>query len=188
MQQNKYHIFLLGPPAVGKMTVGKAVSHKTGFPLFENAKTVDMATLLYPYGTYEFRSFRDSLRFLFYREAVTSSIKGLISTYCYRHPSNADYLMKVSDFMGQRGWQTLFFLLLADVSVLKVRVESSSRKVKYTFKGPSEIDEWISSSPEYRAVTLQDCIIIDNSLLSVESVANFIVRHLGEIHESTATT
>jgi len=34
-------VFIVGPPAVGKMTVGRELSSLTGFPFFHNHLTIE---------------------------------------------------------------------------------------------------------------------------------------------------
>ena len=105
------HLFLLGPPAVGKLTVGKILSKRINYPLFDNAKTVDVASLLFDYDTNEYRAYRDEMRMLFYNKAMTANIKGLISTCCLRHPSNWCYFDSVEQLLNEHGWNTMYFLL-----------------------------------------------------------------------------
>jgi len=112
-QSIKTHIILLGPPAVGKLTVSRVLSDLTNYPVFDNAKTVDIALLLFDYHSKEYREYRDELRFSFYEKAVKSEIKGLISTYCLRHPKNWEYLEAVAKIFQKHNWHTIYYLLTA---------------------------------------------------------------------------
>ena len=77
----KKQIVILGPPAVGKRTVGHALGLSLSSPVFDNAKTVDLAILVYGYGGDEYRKYRDSLRMDFYDRFLRSSRHNyLIST------------------------------------------------------------------------------------------------------------
>jgi tRNA uridine 5-carbamoylmethylation protein Kti12 len=44
-------VFLHGAPAVGKLTVARELSALTGFRLFHNHLTVDLATSLFTFGS-----------------------------------------------------------------------------------------------------------------------------------------
>jgi hypothetical protein len=44
-------VFIVGPPAVGKMTVGYALAARTGLRLFHNHHTIDLVLRFFPYGT-----------------------------------------------------------------------------------------------------------------------------------------
>ena len=43
-------VFLYGPPASGKHTIGKRLSALLNIPLFHNHLTVDLATTLFEFG------------------------------------------------------------------------------------------------------------------------------------------
>lgn len=44
-------VFVVGPPAVGKMTVGRELAARTGLVLFHNHHTIDLVLRFFPYGT-----------------------------------------------------------------------------------------------------------------------------------------
>lgn len=179
MKLCRQHIFLLGPPAVGKLTVAKFLSRQTRYPVFDNTKTVDIAVLLYSYGTQRFRDFRDELRLRFYEETVKTDIKGLISTYCYRHPQNWSYLTRIEQFLKKYNWSTVYFLLLADISTLMKRVQFPGRGRKMALQNTAELAEWIASSPQYKEVNNRSCTVIETSSLAAEEVAINIFKQLG---------
>ncbi len=183
MKETKQHVFLLGPPAVGKLAVGRILSQRTGYPVFDNAKTVDIARLLYPYGTANFRAFRDDLRFRFYKEAAYADLHGLISTYCFRHPDNWLYLTRIAELMQKSDWSTGFILLRADKHTLIRRAQSPDRQTKVTLHTAAEIEDWISSSPRHEDVGDHTCLVINTTSLTVQEVATEICTSIGEPHE-----
>ena len=54
-------IFIHGPPAVGKLTVGKALSAASGLPLFHNHLVVDAVLSVFPFGSESAGRMRESL-------------------------------------------------------------------------------------------------------------------------------
>lgn len=48
-------VFIVGPPAVGKMAVGHELAARTGFRLFHNHHTIDLVLRFFDYGTPPFR-------------------------------------------------------------------------------------------------------------------------------------
>ena len=141
----KLHLFLVGPPAVGKLTVGRILSQSTDFPLSDSARSIDTATLLFPYGTAGYREFRDELRFSFYSRAGTSQIPGLISTCCLARNS-WPYFRRVEALLSATNWQTIYVLLTADESSLFARVESPDRRQKTALMTPASIREWLAKN------------------------------------------
>ncbi len=47
-------IFIFGPPAVGKMTVGQELAKITDYKLFYNHMTIDLITPFFRFGSYPF--------------------------------------------------------------------------------------------------------------------------------------
>ena len=56
-----YVIFIHGPPAVGKYTIGKLVSDHLHMPLYHNHLAVDLATCLFDFGSEAFKLLRESI-------------------------------------------------------------------------------------------------------------------------------
>jgi hypothetical protein len=48
-------LFVVGPPAVGKMSVGQAVTERAGLRLFHNHISIELALRYFDYGTPAFR-------------------------------------------------------------------------------------------------------------------------------------
>jgi cytidylate kinase len=48
-------ILLYGPPAVGKLTIAKEIARLTGFKVFHNQLTVNLAAAIFPRGTPAYR-------------------------------------------------------------------------------------------------------------------------------------
>lgn len=54
-------IFLHGPPAAGKYTIGRELARLTGWPLFHNHLVVDLLLGLFPFGSSAFVAHRERL-------------------------------------------------------------------------------------------------------------------------------
>lgn len=54
-------VFIYGPAASGKHTIGSLVAEELGIPLFHNHLTVDLALALFDFGTTPFRALRASI-------------------------------------------------------------------------------------------------------------------------------
>jgi hypothetical protein len=55
-------LFIVGPPAVGKMTVGEAIAARTGLRVFHNHLAIEPVLRLFPYGTPPFGRLVDRFR------------------------------------------------------------------------------------------------------------------------------
>lgn len=58
-------VLIFGPPAVGKMVVGKVLAEKIGFKLFHNHMTIELLLRIFEHGTPQFQSLDKEFRFEF---------------------------------------------------------------------------------------------------------------------------
>ena len=83
-----------GPPAVGKMTVGRAVCDLTGYRLLHNHVTIEPLLGLFAYGTPSFSRLNGLFRREIVTEAVAADLPGLVFTYAldFDNPDDLDHL------------------------------------------------------------------------------------------------
>ena len=72
-------VFIVGPPAVGKMAVGHELAQRTGFKLFHNHHTIDLAIRFFPFGSPPFQRLVAEFRRRILEEVAASELPGLIS-------------------------------------------------------------------------------------------------------------
>ena len=84
-------IFIFGPAAVGKMTVGNELAKHTGFKLFHNHMTIDLVTKIFPFETPQFRRLCDNFRKQIFEEVASSDIPGIIFTYVWAFDQQEDH-------------------------------------------------------------------------------------------------
>lgn len=175
----KKHIVILGPPAVGKRTIGNALSLSLFSPVFDNAKTVDLAVLAYGYGGDEFREYRDFLRMDFYDRFLRSArYNYLISTNVLRHKENWSYFESVEQKFLEFGWSTIYILLTANVASLLCRAQSSSRQNKLSIRTAEEMINWLSCNPFHSDLHGRQALCLDTSTLSVDDSVEKILMYL----------
>ncbi|HET8988445.1 MAG TPA: hypothetical protein VFN43_08025 [Humibacillus sp.] len=85
---------ITGPPAVGKMTVGRAVCDLTGYRLFHNHVTIEPLISLFGYGTPSFTRLNSLFRREVMVEAVAADLPGLVFTYAtdFDNPRDLEHL------------------------------------------------------------------------------------------------
>ena len=74
-------ICVTGPPAVGKMTVGRAVCDLTGFRLFHNHMSIEPLLGVYDFGTPSFHRINAMIRREVIAESVVAALPGLVFTF-----------------------------------------------------------------------------------------------------------
>lgn len=76
-------ILIIGPQAVGKMTVGQELAKLTGYKLFHNHMTIEMIRLLFDYNREAYRRMNQLIRYEVFKEFSKSNEKGIIFTGCF---------------------------------------------------------------------------------------------------------
>lgn len=108
-------VFLVGPPAVGKMTVGHELASRTGFPLLHNHHTIDLVLRFFAYGSPPFRRLVGEFRRRILEEVAGSELPGLIFTYVwdFGDPADAAAVARLADIFRSRGGRVVFVELQA---------------------------------------------------------------------------
>ena len=68
-------LFVFGPPAVGKMTVGRAIADASGYRLFHNHHTIEPLIEIFGFGTPPFRTLNGEFRRRVIEEAAASGTR-----------------------------------------------------------------------------------------------------------------
>ena len=76
-------IQIIGPQAVGKMTVGQELSKITGYKLLYNHMTIEMVRLIFDYDKEAYRKMNSKIRYEVFKEFSKSKEKGIIFTGCF---------------------------------------------------------------------------------------------------------
>ena len=165
-------IFIYGDPATGKLTVARELAKLTGFKVFHNHLTVDLAATLFEHGSEDYFDYVRSLRLEAFERAAKADIS-LIFTFWYSsisQPSVETY----QHIIESNGGEVLFVRLHCRPEILERRVVSESRQ------------NWkISSVTALRAALENTADVIpgtqleiDNSDLEPELVALEILEKL----------
>lgn len=121
-------IFLYGPPAVGKYTVGKILARLTGYRLFHNHLTADLVEAIIDRGTPEFGRAARKIRLDMITVAADSKIAGLIFTFVYLHPKDIAEVRRYASTVRRFGGRVFFVKLTAGTDTLERRVVRPDRK------------------------------------------------------------
>lgn len=165
-------IFLYGAPGTGKLTVARELAALTGYRLFHNHLTVDLAKSLFDFGTPDYLEYVRFLR----AEALARAAKknvDLIFTFWF----SKDSALSVSRYQAaveESGGEVVFVKLYCPPEILQQRVLRPERK------------NWKISSLEGLAAALENTdltaeivgtkLTIDTSLLEPIEAAREIAK------------
>ena len=121
-------VLLIGPQAVGKMTVGQELQKITDLKLSHNHMTIDLVALLFGFNKEMWRLV-ELFRFEIFEAAAKSDMSGLIFTFVlsFNQPSDWDYVDKVCEIIESNGGTVYFAELEADLDKLLERNKSTNR-------------------------------------------------------------
>ncbi|SLN45319.1 AAA family ATPase [Pseudooctadecabacter jejudonensis] len=182
-------VIILGAPAVGKMTVGQALSKRTGYPLFHNHITIEVAAPYFSYGTPEGRALVGRLRDAFFDAFEASTAQGYIFTFAcaYDIPGERDYITSIAARFEARGRRICWVELSAPFETRRIRNQSENRLAhKPTKRDLHWSDTHLRGLEDRHRFTCHvserasaDMLLVNTENLSAESAADRIQTHFG---------
>ncbi len=180
-------LFLIGPPAVGKMTVGHELARLTGLRLFHNHLSIEPVLRFFDYGTASFVRLVEDFRRGVFEEVARSKLPGLIFTFVWAFdlPSEAAAVKQYAAPFQERGGRVLFSELHAELEERLRRNETEFRLAEKPSKRDVELSRRrlleherahrFQSDGEHDAD--ENWLRIDTTQLQPEDVANIIASH-----------
>lgn len=185
---SKTLVIILGPHAVGKMTVGQELAKITDLRLFHNHMSIEPALKLFDHSEKEWGILNQSIRRTVFELFAKGDLPGLIFTYMCDFDMNSefDYLTEIIELFRSNGADCFVVELCADFEERLVRNKSENRLLHKESKrdiARSEA-EMINTSNKHRlnsydgeSLPFENYLKIDNTHLSPESTARMIVSH-----------
>jgi len=170
-------IFIHGPAASGKHTVGTRLATLTGLPLFHNHLAVDAATALFDFGTPGFRSMRAAIWRTAFREAAEAG-RSFIFTF---HPEATVDPALIDELVAsvvERGGSVFFVRLHCRRDTLLQRLGEPTRAAFGKLVDPG-FYEAIERQGAFRFPPLpREDLVIDTDLVTPDAAAESIARSL----------
>jgi hypothetical protein len=183
-------LVIFGPPAVGKMTVGREVCRLTGYKLFHNHMTVEPVLELFEFGSPSFTRLVSEFRTRVIEEAADSDLPGLVFTFVWGldDPGDKQLVEHYGALVESRGGTVRFVELYAPQSARLARnatpdrldAKRSKRDVEASHGWLRDADEqWVLNTGDgYDLAELvggRAHLRIDNTELPPETVAKQVV-------------
>ena len=92
-------VIIFGPPAVGKMAVGKIFAKNTDFKLLHNHMTIELLIKIFEHGTPQFNRLDKEYRFRIFSEFAQRLLKGLVFTVVWSLDDRNDFLSESGDML-----------------------------------------------------------------------------------------
>lgn len=119
-------IFIFGPAASGKHTIGSLLSEELQLPLFHNHLTVDLATSLFEFGSEGFRNLRASIWMDSFRAAATTG-QSFIFTFHPEKTVQPELINQLQEIVEDCGGDVQYIELLCSENEVENRLTNVSR-------------------------------------------------------------
>jgi hypothetical protein len=182
-------LFIIGPPAVGKMTVGEQIAAQTGLRLFHNHLAIEPVLRFFPFGSPPFRRLVDRFRRDLIEEVAASDLPGLIFTYVWAFdlPEDERAVDQFAEPFRRRGGRVLYLELEAsqekrlqrNQGASRLAEKPSKRDVSFSQRNLLELDRRHRLSSEGRFDNRTDYLRIDNTRMEPAQVATATIAHFG---------
>lgn len=185
--------FIFGPPAVGKMTVGKELTKLTGCPLFHNHMTIELVLPFFQWGDPKFGKLTGEFRRRIFEEVSVSDLPGLIFTFVWGLDRDEEkaYVDSIIDIFRKKGANIYLIELEANQRTRlernrgeeRLKEKPSKRNVKESEEIMLKHDEdyVFNSVGEFKySEEYENYIKINNDNLSPLKVAQIVLDHFGK--------
>ena len=177
------HVFIIGAPAAGKMTIGQELSELTGATLFFNHQPIDFALEIYQDFTEEMWEFVRGINFSFlgtsarnHRSVVLTGVIDFSNQY------NLMYLKEIQNLLDDYHQEILFVELETSLEerLRRNRTENRlkhkplKRHIEVSEREILETTETLQLNSQFQPNELHHYFKINNTNLSAEEVAKQI--------------
>ena len=178
-------VFIVGPPAVGKMTVGIELARRTSLKLFHNHQTIDLILQFFAHSTPPFHRLVGEFRRRILEEVAGSDLPGLIFTYvwAFDDPSDTAVVEEYASIFRANGGRVVIVelettqaeRLRRNETELRLAEKPSKRDVAQSRRRLLEADAAYRMNSNGQFDGRADYLRIDNTHLSPEAVAERVI-------------
>ena len=177
-------IQIIGPQAVGKMTVGQELAKITGYKLLYNHRTIEMVRLIFDYDKEVYRKMNSIIRYDIFKEFSKSNEKGIIFTGCFDFGDNFKKEKEETD-----KWMSLFeeSYTVELETTLEERLRRNKTSNRLEYKASKRDLEWsekdllksiekhrLNSKPGEGEKIFKNYLKIDNTNITAVDTAKMI--------------
>lgn len=169
-------VFIYGPPAAGKLTVGKELAARTGFRLFHNHLSIDCVVPVFEFGSPSFFRLIELIRYEVVAEAAREG-QDLVYTFCYAKDLDDAHVAGITERVEKHGGEVCFVHLFCEKDVLKERVTDESRKQYGKANTREMMEHFFRTFDLFSTVPGRETLQIDNTSVPPEDAAQQIIDH-----------
>ena len=186
------HIFIIGAPASGKMTIGQELSRLTDAILFYNHQAIDFALEIYQDYTEEMWEFVRGITFSFLETSARNHRSMILTEVIdFSNQYQLLYLKKIQDLLDDYHQEILFVELETNLEELlrrnrtenRLKHKPLKRHIKVSEREILETNETLQLNSQHQPNELHHYLRINNTNLSAEEVAKQIQDKMNTIEK-----
>jgi hypothetical protein len=171
-------LFLYGRPAVGKLTVAKALAARTGARLFHNHLTVNLVLSVFDFGTPAFIELRAKIWMDVFRRALAERVPVLIFTFNPENTVPQAFIDELFIEVVAAGGEIIPVELTASEASIEDRLGSESRRIERKTMNAAAYRELREKGTFDSPVILNPRLRLDTEVLSPADSAELIAALL----------
>ena len=186
------HVFIIGAPAAGKMTIGQELSKLTGATLFFNHQSIDFALEIYQDFTEEMWEFVRGMTFSFLGASARNQRYVILTDVIdFSNQYQLLYLKQIQDLLDDYNQEILFVELETSLEERLRRNQTENRLKHKPLKRHIEVSEreiletaeTLQLNSQHQPNELHHYFKINNTNLSAEEVAKQIQDKMNTIEK-----
>ncbi|AHF93761.1 shikimate kinase I [Opitutaceae bacterium TAV5] len=170
-------VFLHGPAAAGKLTIGRALQDLTGFRLFHNHLVVDTLLSVFQFGSESFIRLREEMWLSVFSEAAKQGVS-LIFTFAPETTVRPEFIGRTIDTIKAAGGEVHFVELTCPIDELERRIENPSRAQFMKLRSVETFRKIRQNKPGQFPPLPSSGLSIDTSTMQPNESARQICGHL----------
>jgi hypothetical protein len=168
-------IFLHGSPAVGKLTVAKALLRMVSGRLFDNHAAIDLARTVLDFGAPGFWDLVHIVRHSAIDAAAAHGVSLVVMTSCYVEPDDLPQYEKFEEIMQRHEGELLPVYLYCSREEAVRRVGNPDRVERRKMTSQESLTRELDNH-KFSPVARSGCFKLDTEIRSADSNAREIVR------------
>lgn len=170
-------VVIHGAPGVGKLTTARALAALTGFRVFHNHLTFDLAGAIFDFPTPPFVRLAEAVRLATLEAAAREKVPGLIFTFGYAQPEDDAFVERMIQVVQRHGGELAFVRLYCDTATQEQRILAEERRRFGKITSVESLRGALARWNFAAAVRAGETLEIDNSTLEASAVARRIASH-----------
>lgn len=181
-------IIIIGPQAVGKMTVGQEICQRTGYALLHNHHLTELLLPFFAYPSASFQGLQSKIRDALLSETATHFERGLVMTYIWDFSAASDrvFINKIIALFEEHNWRVSFVELEASLPQRLVRNTTENRLLHKASKRDRELSDRLmrayndsDHNSNGRFLLKNPHVVVNNEALEPVDVAVKALKALG---------